>query len=54
MSGTDVLGSKQTGLFVEAGVDKIRLTGGEPTVRSDLAELVRSMRRFPGTRCLQD
>ena len=27
-------------LFVRAGVDKIRLTGGEPTVRPDLATVV--------------
>ena len=27
-------------LFVSQGVDKIRLTGGEPTVRKDLLELV--------------
>ena len=27
-------------LFVRAGVDKIRLTGGEPTVRPDLAAVV--------------
>lgn len=27
-------------LFVEQGVDKIRLTGGEPTVRKDLLHIV--------------
>ena len=27
-------------LFVEEGVDKIRLTGGEPTIRPDIIELV--------------
>lgn len=27
-------------LFVKEGVDKIRLTGGEPTIRPDLVELV--------------
>ena len=27
-------------LFVEAGVDKIRLTGGEPLVRKDVVEIV--------------
>ncbi len=26
--------AQQAGLFVGAGVDKIRLTGGEPTLRS--------------------
>jgi GTP 3',8-cyclase len=28
------------GLFVRAGVKKIRLTGGEPTVRKDVIEVV--------------
>jgi cyclic pyranopterin phosphate synthase len=27
-------------LFVHAGVKKIRLTGGEPTVRKDIIEIV--------------
>lgn len=27
-------------LFVGEGVDKIRLTGGEPTVRKDIVEIV--------------
>lgn len=31
-------------VFVRAGVDKVRLTGGEPTLRSDLAEVVTSLR----------
>ena len=26
--------------FVDEGVDKIRLTGGEPSIRSDIVELV--------------
>ncbi|KAI8325355.1 molybdenum cofactor biosynthesis prote [Martensiomyces pterosporus] len=30
-------------VFVEQGVDKIRLTGGEPTVRRDIVELVRGL-----------
>ncbi|KAJ2712791.1 hypothetical protein H4R19_002575 [Coemansia spiralis] len=30
-------------LFVQQGVDKIRLTGGEPTVRKDIVELVRGL-----------
>ena len=28
-------------LFVNEGVEKIRLTGGEPTIRSDVVDLVR-------------
>jgi len=27
-------------LFVSQGVDKIRLTGGEPTLRADLVDIV--------------
>jgi cyclic pyranopterin phosphate synthase len=30
------------------GVDKIRLTGGEPTIRRNVVELVRSIRAIPG------
>ncbi|GLI58614.1 hypothetical protein VaNZ11_000348 [Volvox africanus] len=30
-------------IFVEAGVNKIRLTGGEPTLRRDVCELVRHL-----------
>ena len=35
-------------LFVEAGVRKIRLTGGEPLLRRDLPELVRMLAAIPG------
>ena len=34
-----------TDLFTEAGVDKVRLTGGEPLLRRDLARLVRQLTR---------
>jgi cyclic pyranopterin phosphate synthase len=34
--------------FVELGVDKIRLTGGEPLVRNNVLELVRTLGRLPG------
>ena len=27
-------------VFVSEGVDKIRLTGGEPTIRSDIVDIV--------------
>ncbi len=30
------------------GVDKIRLTGGEPTIRRNVVELVRGIRAIPG------
>ena len=39
-------------LFVSQGVDKIRLTGGEPLVRRDLEELVGSITELPGLRSL--
>ena len=35
-------------LFVAAGVDKIRLTGGEPTVRPDLVDIVARLKAIPG------
>ncbi|XP_026472835.1 molybdenum cofactor biosynthesis protein 1-like isoform X2 [Ctenocephalides felis] len=35
-------------LFVEQGVDKIRLTGGEPTVRKDLLHIVENLKKIPG------
>ena len=38
----------QAGLFVAAGVDKVRLTGGEPTLRRDLPALVGRLAALPG------
>lgn len=35
-------------IFVQLGVDKIRLTGGEPLVRRDLERLVSQLSRLPG------
>lgn len=32
----------------EIGFNKLRLTGGEPTIRPNVVELVRAMKRFPG------
>ncbi len=37
-------------LFAELGFDKIRLTGGEPTVRAGVVDLVRAMAQTPGIR----
>lgn len=34
-------------LFVENGVDKIRLTGGEPLVRKDAADIILSLAKLP-------
>lgn len=39
-------------LFVELGFDKFRLTGGEPTVRAGIVELVRGMSQTPGVRTI--
>lgn len=39
-------------LFTEMGVDKLRLTGGEPLLRRDLATLVGLLRRNPGVKDL--
>ena len=38
LSGDEVL--RLARLFAEAGVTKIRLTGGEPLVRADLADII--------------
>ena len=35
-------------LFAAAGVEKIRLTGGEPTLRKDLVDITRSLSALPG------
>ena len=39
-------------VFTRAGVDKIRLTGGEPLLRRDLPDLVRMLARKPAVRDL--
>src|SRR3990172_8920900 len=37
-------------LFADLGLDKIRLTGGEPTVRARVVDLVRGIAATPGIR----
>ena len=37
-------------LFARLGVEKVRLTGGEPTLRKDLEEMVRRITSIPGIR----
>ncbi|XP_041979827.1 GTP 3',8-cyclase, mitochondrial isoform X2 [Aricia agestis] len=37
-------------VFAALGVGKVRLTGGEPTLRADLEEVVRALRGLPGVR----
>ena len=39
-------------LFTSLGFDKFRLTGGEPTVRANIVNLVRDIARTPGIRSL--
>jgi len=39
-------------VFADLGFDKFRLTGGEPTVRAHVVELVRGIARTPGVRSL--
>ncbi len=39
-------------LFARLGIDKIRLTGGEPTVRAHVVDLVRGIAHTPGIRSL--
>jgi cyclic pyranopterin phosphate synthase len=34
-------------VFTSVGVNKIRLTGGEPLVRKDLIEIVKDIRSYP-------
>ena len=36
-------------LFVEQGIEKIRLTGGEPLVRKDAADIILSLSKLPVT-----
>lgn len=38
------------GLFAQIGFTKLRLTGGEPTIRPHLVDLVREMKAFSGIR----
>jgi cyclic pyranopterin phosphate synthase len=44
--------ARLTRLFVRAGAEKIRLTGGEPLLRKDLPVLVRELAAIPGVRDL--
>lgn len=39
-------------LFVRLGIEEIRLTGGEPTLRRGLPDLVRMLARIPGLKSL--
>ena len=41
-----------TRIFANLGVDKIRLTGGEPTVHPQIVEIVKGMNDIPGIRSI--
>ena len=43
-----------TQLFASLGFDKIRLTGGEPTVRAHVVDIVRGIAQTPGIRPVSD
>jgi cyclic pyranopterin phosphate synthase len=40
--------TRAVGVFTGLGVEKVRLTGGEPLLRRDLRDLVRLLSRIPG------
>ena len=42
----------QAKLFARAGVTKIRLTGGEPTLRSDLVDLTAQLNAIEGLQAI--
>jgi GTP 3',8-cyclase len=42
----------QARIFVAEGVDKVRLTGGEPTLRKDLQAIAEELGALPGLRTL--
>ncbi len=44
--------SRLVDVFLELGVENVRLTGGEPLLRRDLPELIRLLARKPGIRDL--
>ena len=44
--------TRLVGIFVRLGVEKVRLTGGEPLVRRELPSLVASLAAVPGVRDL--
>jgi cyclic pyranopterin phosphate synthase len=42
--------ARLVGIFAQLGVEKVRLTGGEPLVRRELPDLVRTLAAIPGVR----
>ena len=45
-------GRLQARIFVAEGIDKVRLTGGEPTLRKDLEDITKDLGALPGLRTL--
>ena len=45
---TDAELIRLVGLFAKSGFTKLRLTGGEPTIRPHVEDLIREMKQFPG------
>ncbi|XP_050530822.1 molybdenum cofactor biosynthesis protein 1 isoform X2 [Daktulosphaira vitifoliae] len=43
---------KLVSLFVKQGINKVRITGGEPTVRKDIVDIVRSLKELNGLRTI--
>jgi cyclic pyranopterin phosphate synthase len=44
--------TRLTAVFVSLGIDKIRITGGEPTVRPHIADLIQSISKISGVKSL--
>lgn len=42
----------QARIFVAEGIDKVRLTGGEPTLRKDLEDITKELGALPGLRTI--
>lgn len=42
----------QARLFVDCGINKIRLTGGEPTLRRDIVDLTAQLHAMPGLKAI--
>ncbi|XP_071832293.1 molybdenum cofactor biosynthesis protein 1-like isoform X3 [Apostichopus japonicus] len=50
LSTTEII--RLASLFVQEGVDKIRLTGGEPLVRKDVTEIIGELKKLEGLKTI--
>lgn len=50
LSGEEI--ARLVSAFAGLGIEKIRLTGGEPTLRRDLTDIAAAISRFPGIRTI--